>query len=242
MQFDPAFALNTLIPINTAAYQLSWDQTVTLPPGWTQVASITVDRSQVDRETASKMAQIAIAEDCNWGVAARKDDVGVVAIRGTDNRQQWLEDFDALARPVSHGAYWVHCGFEEVYSTIRDSVAAAIKAVSGCRTVYITGHSLGAALALLAGLDNNNANTWTFAGPRVFGPGARLGCYRVVNHWDIVPNVPVPPIYEHVGENVGVDGGFTLEAGIAHGLDTAYGPGLKKLIGTTAQTATAHST
>ena len=230
MPFDAAFALNTLLPINQTAYQLSWAQVPKPPDGWTQVATITVDSSVLNQETASNLAKVAIAENCDWGVAVTRGDTAVIAIRGTDNRHQWLEDFDALAEPVRHAGYYVHRGFEEVYSTIRDSVSDAVKAVAGYPTVYVTGHSLGAALALLAGLDHNNQNTWTFAGPRVFGPGARFGCCRIVNHWDIVPNVPVPPIYEHVGESIGVDGGFTLDAGVAHGLDSGYTPGLKKLV------------
>jgi triacylglycerol lipase len=236
MGFDAKFALDILLPINTSAYQFSWNQTVTLPAGWEQIATITVDKSVIDKETASGLAKIAITEDDNWGVAARKGDTAVIAIRGTDTKHQWLEDFDATAVPVSHDGRWVHHGFEEVYQTIRTSVAAAYKAVSSAPNIYVTGHSLGAALALLAGVDLKNPNTWTFAGPRVFAAGAKFDCYRIVNHWDIVPNVPVPPLYGHVGTAINVDGGFTLDAGVAHALDKGYTPGLKKLIGVAAGT------
>jgi len=237
MGFDAKFALDILRPINTSAYQFSWNQAITLPDGWEQVATITVDPSLINKETASGLAKIAITEDSNWGVAARNGDTAVIAIRGTDTKHQWLEDFDATAEPVSHDGWWVHHGFEEVYQSLRGSVAAAYQAVSSAPNIYITGHSLGAALALLAGVDLKNPNTWTFAGPRVFAAGAKFDCYRIVNHWDIVPNVPVPPLYEHVGTAINVDGGFTLDAAVAHSLDQGYAPGLSKLIGAAARTA-----
>jgi len=234
MTFDPRFALDVLLPINTAAYQLSWNQTIKLPGGWEQVATITVDPSVISQQTASGLAKIAISENCDWGIAARKDDVAVIAIRGTETPQQWLEDFDALATPVAHGGWWTHHGFEEVYLTIRSSLGAAYQSVSGAATIHVTGHSLGAAVALLAAVDHANPNAWTFAGPRVFAAGARFDCFRIVNHWDIVPNVPVPPVYEHVGTPINVDGGFTLDPAVAHSLDQSYAPGLKKLIGSAA--------
>ena len=230
MAFDPKFALEILLPINTAAYQFSWNQTITLPSGWEQVATITIDQDAIHKESASGLAKIAISENSNWGLAVRSGDIAVVVIRGTETKHQWLADFDATAVPVSHDGWWVHHGFEEVYRTIRQSAAAAYQAVAGAAHIYVTGHSLGAALALLLGVDMKNPNTWTFAGPRVFGQGANFACNRIVNHWDIVPNVPVPPLYAHVGNAVNVDGGFTLDAGVAHSLDTGYAPGLKKLM------------
>src|ERR1051326_6143101 len=237
MAFDARFALETLLPINNAAYQFSWNQMITLPSGWEQIATISIDQSVIDKETASGLAKIAITEDSNWGVAARNGDTAVIAIRGTDTKHQWLEDFDALAVPVSHNGWWVHHGFEEVYQWIQPIFEAAYRAVSSVPMLYITGHRLGAALALLAAVDTNNPNTCTFAGPRVFGAGAKFNCFRVVNHWDIVPNVPVPPLYGHVGTAINIDGGFTLDAAVAHSLDQGYAPGLKQLLGVAARTA-----
>lgn len=76
-----------------------------------------------------------------------------------------------------------------------------------------------------------------FAGPRAglldyakkFG--AEIDTYfRVVNEWDIVPQLPPPGIFEHVGTEVKVDGGFTLDELVAHSMEKSYGPGLLKLI------------
>ena len=79
----------------------------------------------------------------------------------------------------------------------------------------------------------------TFAGPRT-GLADFVKSYnqrvpftlRVVNRWDIVPNVPVPApplcLYEHVGSLLAIDGGFTMDLAHAHSLPQSYLPGLKR--------------
>lgn len=110
--------------------------------------------------------------------------------------------------------------------------------------MILTGHSLGAALSERAAPDllhNTDLGVLpevqNFAGPRV-GDSDFAGvfdmeidtCFRVVNLWDIVPQVPPPlALFEHVGVAVKVDGGFTLDELVAHSLERSYGPGLEKL-------------
>jgi hypothetical protein len=50
-----------------------------------------------------------------------------------------------------------------------------------------------------------------------------------VNRWDIVPQLPPPPIFIHAGQAVNIDGGFTLDFATAHSLLLSYKPGLQKL-------------
>ena len=125
MAFDPAFAHDVLAPLNNAAYQLSWGQELTFPPGWQQTGIVTVDQSVIERETASGLAKVLISEDCNWGVVARKGDTSVIAIRGTDTQHQWLEDFRAIAEPVSHGPWWMHQGFNDVWNSVAPNLQKA---------------------------------------------------------------------------------------------------------------------
>lgn len=229
--FSATLALE-LVDLIRAAYQLSWNQQIALPDGWSLRSLITVDINQADK-TADKPAIIA-TENCNWGVSCMRGTTGVIAIRGTETRTQWLEDFEATRTPAPvdwptrPGA--VHRGFYEVYSQLRGSLIAADADLAGmgCQEIYVTGHSLGAALALLAGVSLAR-NTWTFAGPRVFGPGVDFPCYRIVNHWDIVPHVPLPPMYRHVGTQVGVDSGFSKDVRKTHSLEYGYVPGLRAL-------------
>jgi len=234
--FDPVFAHDVLLPLNTTAYQLSWDQQLKFPAGWQQTAVITADQSVIDRETASGLAKIVVSEDCNWGVVARKDDISVIAIRGTDTQHQWLEDFRAIAQPVAHGQWWMHQGFDDVWNSIAVSLQKAWDTASLAKArVYVTGHSLGAAVALIMGVHHPEAPTWTFAGPAVFSPVHGLppsaNVVRVVNPSDLVPKVPIPPLYEQIGKQVDVAGAANqLDFALQHSLDT-YAAGLAKLAG-----------
>jgi predicted lipase len=77
----------------------------------------------------------------------------------------------------------------------------------------------------------------TYAGPRSGQPSFAdkfdklvKACFRVVNRWDIVPQLPpVVALYRHVGVEVQVDGGFTLDLAKAHSLELSYRPGLERL-------------
>ena len=73
------------------------------------------------------------------------------------------------------------------------------------RKIWMTGHSLGAALATLAADRYGNVQgVYTFGSPRV-GDGAfkknfEVEAYRIVNNKDIVTRVPPPGRYKHVGD------------------------------------------
>ncbi len=226
MTFNAAFAREVLVPLNNAAYQLSRGQELKFPPGWQQTGVITVDQSTINRETASGLAKVALTEDCDWGIVARKDDISVIAIRGTDTQHQWLEDFRAIAQPVPHEMWWMHSGFHDVWNSITVNLHEAwnIAAAANAR-VYITGHSLGAAVALIMGIHHPEAATWTFAGPAVFSPIRGLppaaNVVRVVNPSDLVPKVPLPPLYQHIGQTIEIVGASDpLDFALQHSLDT----------------------
>jgi triacylglycerol lipase len=159
----------------------------------------------------------------------------VIAIRGTETEHQWLEDFNAITQPVAHGSWWIHRGFDDVWNSISASLQKAwdTARLANAR-VYITGHSLGAALALIMGVHHPEAFTWTFAGPAVFSPIRGLppsaNVVRVVNPNDLVPRVPLEPLYQHIGQQLGVAGAADpLDFALQHSLNT-YGAGLAKLI------------
>ena len=135
-------------------------------------------------------------------------------------------------------------GFQLVYEHIRDSILKVLgDHCMGAQKLSVTGHSLGGALAVLCGMDLA-ANSpmklvpevHTFAGPRAVDPefAGKFAqvipvCNRAVNFMDVVPQVPVPPLYEHVGKEILVHGGFRpLDVAYAHHL-TVYLAGLQKL-------------
>ena len=100
----------------------------------------------------------------------------------------------------------VHSGFktalEEVWSVLQPEIARLQKHDV---KIWLTGHSLGAALATLAADRLPNVQgLYTFGSPRVGDKGFqahfRVPAYRVVNGDDIVPTVPGENPFLHVGE------------------------------------------
>ena len=96
----------------------------------------------------------------------------------------------------------VHCGFLQAFECCEDEIKAAVHDnVPDDLGLYITGHSLGGALAQIASVvleRPNLAACYTFGSPRVgtwnFDRLVKCPHYRVINNWDLVPNVP-PPLY-----------------------------------------------
>jgi triacylglycerol lipase len=137
----------------------------------------------------------------------------IVSFRGTevDDLQDVFDDARfALVRWHEAGAK-VHHGFREAFERIEPRLADALASIGSERTLWLSGHSLGGALAVLAGDRFDRADgILSIGSPRV-GNGAfaaafdaRFGAVtaRYVSNRDFVTRVPPrrPFGYEHVGE------------------------------------------
>jgi triacylglycerol lipase len=115
----------------------------------------------------------------------------------------------------------VHSGFNKAFRSIKDELLK----LPGIKKypLYVTGHSLGAALATLcvAGLSNKDVNLvacYNYGSPRVgdikFSNNFKYkNIYRVINHCDIVTTLPfnIPAIqYNHVGAPCFIDADMKL--------------------------------
>lgn len=249
MAFDPVFARDVALPLAQAAYTVMGGGPATLPAGYTQTSLIQADAVVLTAMTDPHPAVAAMTKDTNifglmgHNIASR---TAFVSFRGTSDVAEWVADIDAIPddyRPISRFGQ-VHSGFQDVYQLVRANIAADLAtAAAGCDQVLVTGHSLGAALAVLAAPDlarNMPPNTIeprlvTFAGPRVgvsdFASDFNAlieSCYRVVNFLDIVPYLPPAP-YVHVGAPIDVDSGGAVQIGWRHSL-AAYQNGLSAYI------------
>jgi triacylglycerol lipase len=247
--FDPSFARDVVLPLAEAAYTVMGGGKPTLPPGYAQTSLIQASNAVLAAMVNPSPAVTAMTKDTNiFGLMGQNKASGIafVSFRGTSDVADWLADLDTVPenyRPIG-GFGQVHDGFQDVYETVHTSIAANLATASaGCDQILVTGHSLGAALAVLAAPDilrNMPPNTIeprliTFAGPRVglsdfvdaFNANIER-CYRVVNFLDIVPLVPPPP-YVHVGAGIAIDGGGAVDIAWRHSL-IAYQTGLSALI------------
>ncbi len=249
MAFDPTFARDVVLPLAQAAYAVMDGSTPTLPAGYSQTALIKANTVMLAAMTSPHTAVTEMTKDTNiFGLMGSNPTsrIAFLSFRGTSDIEEWVADIDALPddyRPIS-GFGQVHSGFQDVYELVRQNIAANLAtAAAGCDQILITGHSLGAALAVLAAPDvarNMPPNTieprvLTFAGPRVglsdFAASfnaAIESCYRVVNFLDLVPYLPPSP-YVHVGAQITVDSGGAVQVGWRHSLP-AYQQGLSALI------------
>jgi triacylglycerol lipase len=262
--FVPRFSHDALLRLAEAAYLQNLNPATDLPPGYVVVGQIKADPAVAAQSMAIAPIQhqqlmtklAASGPGFGWVTQNVTDGIAIVTFRGTQSADDWLHNLDFILteyRPVPNVGM-VHAGFQLYYMTIRSSLLSLLaKVAPNCRRLILTGHSLGAAISELAAPDvlhNLNAR-WqpevhNFAGPRVgqsdfvnvFDAQIDI-CFRVANIWDLVPNVPPPLVFEHVGLAVAIDGGFTLNELQAHSLQQSYGPGLLKLIPATATTPTA---
>jgi hypothetical protein len=147
----------------------------------------------------------------------------VIAIRGTEGIQEWVHDAEFLlvTCPFLAGAGHTEDGFTAVYMSMTTSLdptcPRVTQALPGLKfprpvtSVTICGHSLGGALATLIALDVaantpfKNPAVYTYASPRTGGPQF-VATYnqvvpntnRVAGRLDLVPKLPLPPLYDHV--------------------------------------------
>jgi hypothetical protein len=136
----------------------------------------------------------------------------VLAFRGTEVKKKMDIATDAKAFKASVIEGRVHRGFAGAYESVETQVLKGIRKI-GDLPLYITGHSLGAALATVATqylerdpiLRDQIAACYTFGSPRVgnreYDREFKSSIYRVINTTDIVTVVPLLAMgYIHIGD------------------------------------------
>ena len=150
-------------------------------------------------------------------------DAVIVAFRGTSNLRDWITDARFWRRTLVEEANGddcqVHDGFLDAYESIIELLSVHLRGIVGDRHVFVTGHSLGGALAILAALELKRqgfrlAQIYTFGQPRVGNAAFKRlyewslsqSTFRVVHEEDIVARLPHLPYftdpYRHAGTEV----------------------------------------
>jgi triacylglycerol lipase len=147
-------------------------------------------------------------------IAGNKSDVFLV-FRGTMTSGELLRNFNVkLVRCPYTSLGKIHDGFLQTYESFRSRILDTLKSVRPEKRLFVTGHSLGAALATLAVPDIiaetafKSPTVYTFASPRVgdceFASAYNGLCkgrsFRIVNTCDLVVSIPFPvPFLRFIG-------------------------------------------
>jgi triacylglycerol lipase len=151
---------------------------------------------------------------------AWNDRVVFVTFRGTEPGEpgDLLDDLTFALAPWDKDKHLqaVHLGFKLALERVWDAVSRRLAALAGSRSVWFSGHSLGAALAAL-GADRHpttagvltlgapRVGDWHFAAAHTTRFGARA--LRYVNDADVVTHLPLPLPYQHAGTPRFIDPG-----------------------------------
>ncbi len=130
----------------------------------------------------------------------------VVVFRGTTRIPEWVRNLLVFQSDYERRGYGrVHSGFSGIYDTFAQQLREIVSKLNPAMPLYITGHSLGGALATLAAIDlvlnlpefKNKIQLYTYACPRVGDPAFATkhsqlipNSYRVVNLADLFNMVP----------------------------------------------------
>jgi hypothetical protein len=137
------------------------------------------------------------------GFAVRNDSRMILSFRGTKGFTDMATDLLIKRDPVQWAAGGVHRGFSQAIDAVWVDVKDAIDEGRGNRNLYITGHSLGAALAQLAairleGSGETVTSVYTFGSPFVgdndfaeaYDSELAQRTFPYINHKDAVTRIP----------------------------------------------------
>lgn len=208
--FDPDVA-RAMMWMSQLAYETHVPQTINTVSGFWTLSGV---------KPLIQSAKSTLPVSDTRGVIAQRDGATIVAFAGTDPLilKNWVSDF-YLGRSKADA----HQGFEDAAAAVWNDVQAALTAASAAGSpIFITGHSLGAALAVVTAdrarreIGIARAQVYLYGCPRVghldFATeyNATLGptTYRLVHGHDIVPTVPPPLLkFHHVGRYLACDPG-----------------------------------
>jgi hypothetical protein len=165
-----------------------------------------------------------LSDTATQGFVCQTDGATIIVFAGTDPGvvQTVLTDVETI--PDADG---MHPGFGRALDAVWDQLPGALPAQQPVR-LLVAGHSLGAALAVLAAFRLHERmhidadQVYTFGLPRVGGqsfgdryePALGARTFRLVNGDDPVPAVPPPLLtFHHVGRSLFCPHGGTFEPG-----------------------------
>ena len=178
------------------AAELAYEQNVTIVSNWAK-------HQGFDSATTFNRGNVQ-------GFWTTTPTVALLTFRGTNNLGQWLRNAHLLPSNDLWGR--VHSGFAKGIANADEDLRGFEDAAARAEHVWVTGHSLGGALAVLASArlkrKGISSHVYTFGQPRVgfrefaerFEGELPGRLWRFINQSDIVARVPPGVFYRHVGQ------------------------------------------
>ena len=160
-----------------------------------------------------------------YGFLLESEEDSILVFRGTQRTAEWIGNIYAVQQDYLHPQTGerlgrIHRGFRSIAkSIINPLVVDAVQVINPNKPCYVSGHSLGSALATILALDialavpdlQRQLQVYVYASPRVGDPEfarnyARIlpNSYRVTNLADPIPTLPPTKLraeFVHVGED-----------------------------------------
>ena len=192
-----------------------------------------VDTAQkLIENTAKEVVKIKRRIPVYFGFILSSKNNNIIVFRGTQRTIEWVLNINAVyptktkLTSLSYGT--IHPGFSTIYSNIAAQTLEIAKNLNPSVPCYLSGHSLGAAIATLAAIDiavnvprlKKQVQLYTYASPRVGDPVfAREhnrvipNSYRVVNLADAITLVPFTVFFKTEYVHVGEEWAFLVQNG-----------------------------
>jgi predicted lipase len=159
-----------------------------------------------------------------YGFLLESDTDSILVFRGTQRTAEWIGNIYAVQQDyinpnTGEKLGRIHSGFRRIADSIINPLAVdAVKQINPNKPCYVSGHSLGSALATILALDialavpalQPQLQVYVYASPRVGDPGfarsyAKIlpNSFRITNLADPIPTMPPTKLraeYVHVGE------------------------------------------
>ena len=179
---------------------LDWNDTFALSYFFSEVSALAYhDGTKAKRELSKlgfKSYKFLENDGAQCHIFSDKDNI-IVAFRGTEPTEFSDVKADLLAfKRKSKTEGMVHMGFKIELRKLWSDIEALLQK-SKRKQLWVTGHSLGGAMATLCAsrLEEKNPILFTYGSPRVGGKEFCVGMdvehYRFRNNNDIVPTVPL---------------------------------------------------
>jgi len=207
----PTYSDLLQLPVMRAAYS---DRTAWLMARCSQLAYVEFESGQ-EAQLRAGLQELGLtylqffSKNATCAFLARNERFAVLAFRGTTKDFRTILDDIKIRFYRDRNGARTSTGFSEAYKFVQQEIANAVSALEPDLPLYITGHSLGGALAAIASTrilpSDRIAACYTYGCPRV-GDGEfafqlwKVPVYRQVHRSDVVPHAPLAFGYRQAGD------------------------------------------